>query len=83
MSSPQDDLDEAIETALDNDERMYQPVEIAFILNLSEDTVRQYCRDGRILAIKIGKMWNVTRTEVRRYLKEGPRKVENRPAGSN
>jgi excisionase family DNA binding protein len=67
------------EGMLDKGERLYQPVEIAHILNLKTDTVREYCRDGRIEAKKIGKTWNVTRSEMKRYLKEGPRKPrENR-----
>lgn len=73
--SAQDELSSANEQVLDGDERLYEPVEIAHILNIRPDTARQYCRDGRILATKHGTIWHVTRTELKRYLDEGPRKI--------
>lgn len=57
-------------------DRLYAPVEIAHIVGLTQDTIQNQCRTGQIEARKVGRMWRVTKEEVQRYIKEGPRKVE-------
>lgn len=63
--------------ASDLPDRLYAPVEIAHIVGLSQDTIQMQCRTGQIEAHKVGRMWRVTKDEVKRYITEGPRKVED------
>lgn len=59
-------------------DRLYEPVEVAFILGLQQATVQRMCRDGRIAAIKPGKGWRISKAEVERYLNEGPNKPHDK-----
>jgi len=59
---------------LSGKDRLYEPVEVGFILGLQQATVQRMCRDGRIAAIKPGKGWRISKAEVNRYLAEGPNK---------
>ncbi len=68
---------------LDAGERLYAPVEIAHILNLSPETVQRLCRTGRIEASKHGTQWRVAKKEVVRYIAHGPREVENKNDGKS
>jgi excisionase family DNA binding protein len=59
---------------LSGKDRLYEPVEVAFILGIQQTTVQRMCRDGRIAALKPGRGWRISKSEVERYLKEGPLK---------
>lgn len=67
---------------LDADERLYAPIEVAAILHLKTATVRNMCRSGRIQAAKQGKMWRVTKSEVKRYIQHGPRDIEEKDSAA-
>lgn len=64
--------DQEVESALSLSERLYAPVEVAFILNLRQGTVQEKCRTGEIKATKLGTQWRISASELRRYLREGP-----------
>lgn len=66
------------DTIIDSDERMYAPVEAALILGLKPATVQGMCRDGRIKATKHSTMWRISKSEVKRYIRFGPRGPEER-----
>lgn len=57
------------------EERLYAPVEVAYILGIQQTTVQKLCREGRILAIKPGRSWRISKDEIKRYMNEGPREV--------
>lgn len=56
-------------------DRLYAPVEAAYILRLSQTTVQRLCRTGAIEAKKPNKSWLISKQEIVRYIDEGPRKV--------
>lgn len=64
------------DSLLNLQERFYRPVEVAYILGIQQSTVQSLCREGKIEALKPGKSWLIAADEIRRYLKEGPRKDE-------
>lgn len=74
--SLQSDLDEMFDFALTNGERLYAPIEIAFMLQLEQATIQELCRKGKLAARKFNNQWMVPKAEIQRYLKEGPRKIE-------
>ena len=67
---------EEVTDLLDANERMYAPVEVGQILSLNAATIQGMCRDGRIKATKIGTMWRISKSEVTRYIQQGPRPIE-------
>src|SRR5579872_4062568 len=46
--------------------------EVAEVLRLQPETVRQMARDGRVPAHKIGKVWRFGRTEIEQWVREAP-----------
>lgn len=58
-----------------SEQRLYAPIEFAHIVGLKTPTILKKCREGKIVASKIGTMWRITGAEIRRYLKEGDFKV--------
>lgn len=68
---------EEIDGLLERGDRLYAPVEVAYILNLQQATVQEKCRTGQINAQKIGTQWRITAAELRRYLADGPLEVTN------
>lgn len=61
-----------VDSLLNNADRLYAPVEVAYILNLKQATVQELCRSGALVATKVRTQWRITGAEVRRYLKDGP-----------
>ncbi len=59
--------------------RAYTPAEAAEVLGLSEQAVRDLCRDGRIRGIKLGGQWRIPRTALEEVLGESltPQTVES------
>ncbi|WP_205696393.1 helix-turn-helix domain-containing protein [Conexibacter sp. SYSU D00693] len=45
--------------------------DVAHLLGLPAKTVRQYAREGRLPAVKIGSGWRFARAEVHQYLRAG------------
>lgn len=68
--------DEEAAEVLNNEERMYAPIEMAHIVKLNKETIQRMCRDGRIKAGKQGSMWRISKTEVKRFIQYGPRSGE-------
>ena len=62
----------SLEDVLSGREKLYEPVEVAYILKLATSTITRLCRKGGIQAIKMGGVWRIQGTEVLRYLREGP-----------
>lgn len=52
-------------------QRLYSPVEMAYVLNMETTTVTKKCRNGKIKATKINNQWRITGDEIRRYVAEG------------
>ncbi len=52
------------------DEKLYTVEEIAFILGVTEWTVREWCKAGKIIGTKPGRAWRVTETNFKNFLNE-------------
>lgn len=64
------------ESELVPDREWFTPAEIALELGKAEFTVREWCRNGRVQAFKIGERggvgeWRIHRDEIARYRNEG------------
>lgn len=55
--------------SMETKERLLSPEEVADRLAISPKTVRAYLRDGRIKAMKVGKLWRVRESDLQQYLK--------------
>lgn len=64
--------DSEAESIVEGLEKMYAPVEVAYIVSKKTATIRNHCRDGRINATKSGNSWLISKSEVARYIKDGP-----------
>ena len=49
---------------------LWDTTEAAEFLGISKDSVKKYCQLGAIEAIKMGRSWFISKSEVRRYKKE-------------
>jgi excisionase family DNA binding protein len=56
-------------------EEYYLVEDLARILPISENTVRQYLREGRIRGQKLGVLWYVSNQNLRAFLERGSRDV--------
>jgi len=54
---------------MENKERLLSPEEVAKRLAISPKTVREYLREGRIKAMKVGRLWRVRESDLQQYLK--------------
>jgi excisionase family DNA binding protein len=55
--------------SMETKERLLSPEEVADRLAISPKTVRAYLREGRIKAMKVGKLWRVRESDLQQYLK--------------
>ena len=51
-------------------DKMMTCAEAAKFLGLATDSVKKYCQKGTIEGLKFGRMWMISRNEVKRYKKE-------------
>jgi len=51
-------------------QKLYRVREVARILNLSVSGVKKWIREGRIKAIKVGKLWMIPEEEINKILKQ-------------
>lgn len=49
-------------------EKLYSAEETAEILQIKTDTVRRYIRSGKIRAVKVGKAWRISETDIKVFL---------------
>lgn len=58
---------------MDTEERLCTAEEVAAYLgeNVSPFTIRRWCRDGLIKAVKLGRKWAIPESEARRIKREG------------
>ncbi|MEM4970904.1 MAG: IS607 family transposase [Sulfolobales archaeon] len=49
-------------------EKLYRTREVAEFLNISVSAVKKWIRQGRIRAVRIGKLWMIPESEVKRFL---------------
>ena len=72
----EDQLLQEVDDKLLPDRQWFTPAEVANELGKAEFTVREWCRNGRMLASKTGERggvgeWRIHRDEIARYLDEG------------
>ncbi|MEM4959850.1 MAG: IS607 family transposase [Nanopusillaceae archaeon] len=60
-------------------EKLYRTSEVAELLNISVSTVKKWIKQGRLRALRVGKLWMIPESEVRRIL-SGVEKREIRAA---
>lgn len=53
-------------------EVLYTVTDVARILQMNDQTVRRYCRDGDIDAIKVGVQWRIPASALSKMLDEHP-----------
>lgn len=46
----------------------YTPSEIADMLDVSAQTIRRLCRNGKIRAMRVGILWKISHTDLNDYL---------------
>ena len=56
-------------------ERLYRVSEIARMLNVSTVAVRKWIKSGKLRARRIGKLWMIPESELKRFLGEKPREI--------
>ncbi len=56
-------------------ERLYKVSEVARMLNVSTVAVRKWIKSGKLEARRIGKLWMIPESELKRFLGEKPREV--------
>jgi excisionase family DNA binding protein len=56
-------------------EVLLTPEETAQRLKISERTVVEWLRRGRLAGVKVGRLWRVRPRELRRFLREGERRA--------
>jgi excisionase family DNA binding protein len=61
-------------------EEVFTPKEVATTLKLSEKTVLQYLREGRLPGFRIGKHWRVKRADLAAIVQSAPHPVLVAPA---
>lgn len=55
--------------------KYYRPEDIAEILTLHPATIRKWIRQGKLKAVKLGKVWRVTEEDLRVFLKQDQSQV--------
>ena len=53
---------------MENTEKFYTSKEIAEILKLSNYTIGDYIRSGKLKAIKFGRVWRVSENQLKQFL---------------
>ena len=53
---------------MENTEKFYTSKEVAEILKLSNYTIGQYIRSGKLKAIKFGRVWRVSENQLKQFL---------------
>ena len=56
-------------------ERLYRVSEVARMLNVSGVAVRKWIKSGKLKARRIGKLWMIPESELKRFLGEKPREI--------
>ncbi len=56
-------------------ERLYKVSEVARMLNVSTVAVRKWIKSGKLKARRIGKLWMIPESELKRFLGEKPREI--------
>ncbi|MEM1651062.1 MAG: helix-turn-helix domain-containing protein [Sulfolobales archaeon] len=49
-------------------EKLYRTSEVAELLSISVSTVKKWIKQGRLHALRVGKLWMIPESEVRRIL---------------
>ncbi|RLE86873.1 MAG: IS607 family transposase [Thermoprotei archaeon] len=56
-------------------ERLYRVSEVARMFNVSTVAVRKWIKSGKLKARRIGKLWMIPESELKRFLGEKPREI--------
>jgi len=64
-----------------HDEKLYSPEQVAGLLGLHVRTVRNYVREGRLKAVRIGKQYRITRENLEAMTGRSVAAMEPEPAG--
>jgi excisionase family DNA binding protein len=50
-------------------EELLLPAEVARILRVTLRTVERYCKQGKLRAVKVGRLWRIPRSSLEEFLK--------------
>lgn len=53
---------------MENTEKFYTSKEVAEILKLSNYTIGDYIRSGKLKAIKFGRVWRISENQLKQFL---------------
>ena len=53
---------------MENTEKFYTSKEVAEILKLSNYTIGEYIRSGKLKAIKFGRVWRISENQLKQFL---------------
>lgn len=48
--------------------KVYTTVDVAEMLKMDVDTIRKYMQEGKIKAMKLGRVWRVTEEELKKFM---------------
>jgi excisionase family DNA binding protein len=51
--------------------KYYSPEEIGEQFNVKPATVRKWIREGKLKAVKLGRLWRIPEEELQRFIKAG------------
>lgn len=52
-------------------EKYYSPEEVAARFNLKPPAIRKWIREGKLKAIKFGRLWRISEEELQRFIEAG------------
>jgi acetyl-CoA synthetase len=60
-------------------EELLLPAEVARILRVTTRTVERYCKQGRLRAVKVGRLWRIPRSSLKEFLETEGGDAKRRP----
>jgi acetyl-CoA synthetase len=50
-------------------EKLLLPAEVARILRVTTRTIERYCKQGKLRAVKVGRLWRIPKSSLEEFLK--------------
>ena len=63
-------------------EELFLPAEVARILRVTVRTVERYCAQGKLRAVKVGRLWRIPRSSLEAFLRTEEKNAERKAGGA-
>jgi excisionase family DNA binding protein len=63
-------------------EELLLPAEVARILRVTTRTIERYCKQGRLRAVKVGRLWRIPRNSLEAFLRTEGENAERKSGGT-